>query len=635
MPISQIILARGGSGGGSPSINFYGYSNPMNEGAGNNVYINYSNYPATWIYWRIVNDTTSNEDWEEGFEPSGSLYLEGTGNVNFSWNTAADYTPDGTETYYVQVSATPGGSDLLNAQLTISDTSTQPPFTYDDFTIEWWQKVESSNNNPRPWAFGSYPTQRIAISYESNAADYYWINNNAIGSVTRNHVNQGWQHMAMVRRNGVVKGYENGVEYFSDPDGNSAILDTTAPLYVGTGETNGAGNFRGYIKDLHIVKGYAKYTSNFTPLTVPVQPRLGTIFLMPTTDSGTVFNDTVGSFTATVTGTPTWSSDTPFTTATPYTMTGAAQAYNPGLSTLYILKTTDPGITTVRAGWTVSSANYSGTVTSTTDTTDYYNIIIAVSSGTLDSGIATFTQPALGGSVYFNGSSFLNYGGSAQWAMDFDNLVYSGITLNIDANNTTSYPGAGATTWTDLSGTGNITLYGSPSYTTGPPSSINFSGTGQYGVGVTNGVIPTTGYTKSVWFKVNNTTSDNNLVSSDNGGHYVFMNATNRIYCGHGNWGATNINPSVATITAGTWYMVTVTFDPAVGMNLYINGQLDHLYDANLDTFTGNGSTNIACYAPGGNLLNGSIGRVLCYNRALSAPEVLFNFNATRNRYGV
>jgi hypothetical protein len=50
---------------------------------------------------------------------------------------------------------------------------------------------------------------------------------------------------------------------------------------------------------------------------------------------------------------------------------------------------------------------------------------------------------------------------------------------------------------------------------------------------------------------------------------------------------------------------------------------------------TGDGSVNLACFAPGGNLLNGSIAEVYCYGNALTAQQVLQNFNATRSRYGI
>ena len=60
-------------------------------------------------------------------------------------------------------------------------------------------------------------------------------------------------------------------------------------------------------------------------------------------------------------------------------------------------------------------------------------------------------------------------------------LVTSGLTLQLDAGNSSSYPGSG-TTWTDLAGTQqNITLVNSPTFTSGTPAYFTFNGSSQYG----------------------------------------------------------------------------------------------------------------------------------------------------------
>ena len=107
-------------------------------------------------------------------------------------------------------------------------------------------------------------------------------------------------------------------------------------------------------------------------------------------------------------------------------------------------------------------------------------------------------------------------------------IVLNGLTLNIDANSSTSYNGSG-TTWSDISGnTANITLVNTPTYSSGNPSYFTFNGANQYGTGTKANVIPTTAYTKMVWFYLNGYL-DNNLVSSSTGGHFLFMGAsTNR-----------------------------------------------------------------------------------------------------------
>lgn len=69
-------------------------------------------------------------------------------------------------------------------------------------------------------------------------------------------------------------------------------------------------------------------------------------------------------------------------------------------------------------------------------------------------------------------------------------------------------------------------------------------------------------------------------------------------------------------------------------MVLYINGLQDSTYTANKTAHGGNSSTNIASFG-GGNLLNGRIAKVYCYNRSLTASEVLQNFNADKSEFGL
>ena len=213
-----------------------------------------------------------------------------------------------------------------------------------------------------------------------------------------------------------------------------------------------------------------------------------------------------------------------------------------------------------------------------------------------------------------------------------ETLVTNGLTLRLDAGNSASYPGSG-TTWTDLAGTQqNIALVNSPTYTSGTPAYFTFNGSNQYGTG-TSAVLTTTAYTKSVWFYLNGY-NDNNLVSSATGGHFIFMNGTNKLYSGHANWANYIAFPSTANISLSTWYNATLTFNTTDGMVLYINGIQDSTYTANKTAHGGNSSTNIATFG-GGNLLNGRIAKVYCYNRSLTSAEVLQNFNSDKSQFGL
>lgn len=214
-------------------------------------------------------------------------------------------------------------------------------------------------------------------------------------------------------------------------------------------------------------------------------------------------------------------------------------------------------------------------------------------------------------------------------------IVTANLILNLDPDNSSSYPGSG-TTYFDIAGTAqNLTLYGSPTYTSGTPSYFTFNGTNQYGLSASTGIVNTTAYTKSVYFYLNGY-QDNNIFSGD--GHFIYMgpqaNIDRKIYSGHANWGSFTAYPSTTTINLNTWYNVTLTFSTANGMALYINGVLDSTYTAQKTAHPGTGTASIAAYGSG-NLLNGRIGKVLCYNVELSAAQVLQNFNATKAVYGL
>jgi hypothetical protein len=235
---------------------------------------------------------------------------------------------------------------------------------------------------------------------------------------------------------------------------------------------------------------------------------------------------------------------------------------------------------------------------------------------------------------FANGSdakTWLNNNG--YWTSYTSPLVTSGLVLRLNASDPASYSGSGST-WVDLAGTQqNVTLYNSPSYTSGPPSYFTFNGSSQYGLG-SGSVLPTTSYTKSVWFYLNGY-ADNNIVSGD--GHFMYMGpagSTQKIYCGHSNWGNYVAFPSSATINLNTWYYAALTFNTSDGMKLYINGVLDSTYTANKGAHPGTGTINLATFN-GGNLMNGRISKVYCYNTSLTGPEVLQNFNADKSEFGL
>lgn len=228
--------------------------------------------------------------------------------------------------------------------------------------------------------------------------------------------------------------------------------------------------------------------------------------------------------------------------------------------------------------------------------------------------------------------TFNSAGEASSWLFNngfwnsYSDVITDGLTLRLDASNSISYPGSG-NVWYDLVfPQENITLVNSPNYTLTSPSYFDFNGSSQYGSGTLQ-VLSLSSYTKSVWFYLTSY-QDNNLVSSETGGHFMYMANSNRIYCGHSDWPAYNLFQSNTTFDLNTWYYVALTFNTTDGMKLYVNGVLDSTYTTIKTPLPGDGSTNIAVFGAG-NFLNGRIARVFCYNRSLTAGEILSNYNGT------
>lgn len=213
-------------------------------------------------------------------------------------------------------------------------------------------------------------------------------------------------------------------------------------------------------------------------------------------------------------------------------------------------------------------------------------------------------------------------------------ITTSGMTLLLDAANSRSYPGSG-TTWSDVSNsTNNCTLVNSPTYSTSNGGYFTFNGTNQYGT-VANNPLNTTNYTKSVWFYLTSLATNNNLISGfdGSGGHFMFFSASNKLYCGHADWGSYQAYPSTTTFSINTWYHACLTFNTTDGFVLYINGEQDSTYTA-LKTAATSGYVEIASYGAG-NLLTGRMAYASIYNTTLTLTQARNIFQAHRGRFGI
>ena len=132
-----------------------------------------------------------------------------------------------------------------------------------DFTIEGWFYVNSFGAN----GFIPFDNRASAsaipfnIGVNSSGNPYLYDGTVVAGSsgITLNT----WGHIAWVRTSGVLKMFVNGVSVYSAA---YTVNLTGTNCTIGGGVGGLAGYFlNGYIDDFRITKGYARYTSNFTP----------------------------------------------------------------------------------------------------------------------------------------------------------------------------------------------------------------------------------------------------------------------------------------------------------------------------------------------------------------------------------
>ena len=226
-------------------------------------------------------------------------------------------------------------------------------------------------------------------------------------------------------------------------------------------------------------------------------------------------------------------------------------------------------------------------------------------------------------------------------------IVTSGLVLALDAADKLSYPGSG-TTWKDLSGNSNNgTLTNGPTFSAANMGTIVFDGTNDYVNVAYNSIFnPSTNVSFSLWLTLTATDTtirnpiDFGAVSDEL--YFILWRAD----LSPKRWGFgvrqsdntyAETTSNASTFSTNVWYNLTVVASSAAGnVSLYINGQLDGSVVYN-GTLKQNSGAILYIGAEGANsrrYWQGNIANTLIYNRALSATEVLQNYNATKSRFG-
>lgn len=137
-----------------------------------------------------------------------------------------------------------------------------------DFTIECWINLSNTTAARSIVSKGTGSTTGFELYINAAPTLLIFAFGGSITYSSNYNLNQNqWYHIAVVKAGtgiGNIKMFINGFLIFESATAITTDLSTTAPMYVGAGRTTGQ-PLIGYIDDLRITRGVARYTSPFIP----------------------------------------------------------------------------------------------------------------------------------------------------------------------------------------------------------------------------------------------------------------------------------------------------------------------------------------------------------------------------------
>jgi hypothetical protein len=222
-------------------------------------------------------------------------------------------------------------------------------------------------------------------------------------------------------------------------------------------------------------------------------------------------------------------------------------------------------------------------------------------------------------------------------------MIQDGLVLSLDASDRNSYV-SGSATWRDLSGNNNSgSLVNGPTFNNNNGGGIVFSSAnGQY---INLGPILnyTSGnFTFSYWVNFNTLTTNSGgqgpIVlykgNFNSNGYYDQIGANGGIAFVTNQSGAVQVSSTDGIITTGSWHNIAYARNGA-SVRIYVNG-IDRTTTAatHINPASSGNNFTLATYNTSiyGNF---NLSNFLNYNRALSALEILQNYNAQRSRFNL
>lgn len=222
-------------------------------------------------------------------------------------------------------------------------------------------------------------------------------------------------------------------------------------------------------------------------------------------------------------------------------------------------------------------------------------------------------------------------------------IIRNGLQLHLDAGNVLSYPGSG-TTWTDLIGNKEFTLFNTPTYGSGNGGYLEFSPESSQYAEATSLPDSLANWTVEVWHYYNPTNMPTNSspcivteVYAGNPINYTLGNCTDsspNLQTGHWDGGSFNATPQGYSLIPNNWYHIVGTFD-GTAHRLYVNGVQVTITETTSPAMRGGVGIRLMCRWDVPQFWGGKLSVVRIYNNAIGADGVSNNYEVQRTRFGL
>jgi len=210
-------------------------------------------------------------------------------------------------------------------------------------------------------------------------------------------------------------------------------------------------------------------------------------------------------------------------------------------------------------------------------------------------------------------------------------VVTNGLVFYVDAANTRSYSGSGITVTGLIGGIGG-TIVNGVGFSSSNNGTFVFDGTNDYmDCGYNSNINNATQLTIECWYRSSNISKEGIIFGTNSYfpayGYHMEIYQSKLLF---------QVFPSASfvqssiTLSNNIWYHLVGTYNSGA-INLYVNGITggsgNYTYSASSENLI------LGRYYAGSFSLEGQLSNVKFYNRALTAQEVLQNYNATKKRY--